>query len=120
MPNELLEVTNDRCFENRKCNTEDADAADLFVGASTKCTCADASDNLNQTSVSSQRYKRQTGEAYIISANAKRVLRARLGGRRLARDTQRLTRRKGDYTLIRNRFRDYTESFEEEDFELIY
>ena len=118
VPLELLEVTKDRCFENRKCQAE-MEGEESFVGGSNQCTCEDLALNLNLTSISSQRYKRQTGEVFITSANVKRVFRAKLGGRRLARDTQQLTRKKGDYSKIRKQFLDYTESFEEEDFDII-
>ena len=91
-----------------------------FVGGSNQCTCEDLALNLNITLASSQRYKRQTGEVFVTSAEVRRVFRAKLGGRRLARDNQQLTRKKGDYQLIRKQFLDYTESFEEEDFDLIW
>ena len=90
-----------------------------FVGASDQCTCTDLASSLNINLPSSQRYKRQSGEVFITSSKVQRVFRARKGGRRIARDNQQLRRRKGDYTLIRQRFFDYTESFEEEDFDII-
>ena len=90
---------------------------EMFVGGSNQCTCEDLAVSLNITS--SERYKRQTGEVFRTSANVQRVMRAKLGGRRLARDSQQLTRKKGDYTIIKQQFLDYTESFEEDDFDLI-
>ena len=93
--------------------------SEAFVGGSDQCTCADLALSLNIDLASSQRYKRQTGEVFITSANVHRVFKSRLGGRRIARDNQQLRRRKGDYTLIRQRFFDYTESFEEEDFDIL-
>ena len=119
VPIELLEVTKDRCFENRKCQAESEDSEDAVVGGSNQCTCEDLAASFNRTSTTSERYKRQTGEVFITSAKVTRVFKAQLGGRKLARDNQQLTRRKGDYTLIRQRFIDYTESFEEEDFDII-
>jgi hypothetical protein len=118
VPIELLEVTKDRCFENRKCEA-DPEGEEVFVGGNSQCTCADLAVTLNRTSTSSERYKRQTGEVFITSANVARVFKAQLGGTRLARDSQQLTRRKGDYRLIRQRFIDYTESFDEEEFDII-
>ena len=119
VPNELLEVSKDTCFENRKCQADvDGDSEELFVGGSSKCTCEKSTISLNQTLISSERYKRQTGEVFITSARVQRVFKAKLGGRRLARDNQELNRRKGDYTLIRQGFLDYTKSFEEEDFDI--
>ena len=119
VPLELLEITNDRCFENRKCLPNSEEDSEAFVGGSDQCTCADLAFNLNRNLPSSQRYKRQTGEVFITSAKVRRVFKSRLGGRRLARDNQQLRRRKGDYTLIRQRFFDYTESFEEEEFDIL-
>ena len=120
VPDELLDVTKDKCFENRKCQADiDGDSEELFVGGSSKCKCEKSASNLNRTLISSERYKRQTGEVFRTSARVRRVFKARLGGRRLARDEQQLTRRKGDYILIRQGLMDYTESFKEEDFDLI-
>jgi hypothetical protein len=116
VPIELLEVTKDKCFENRKCQADtDGDGEDLFVGGNSKCTCKELSISPNRAdSTTSERYKRQTGEVFITTANVQRVFRARLGGTKLARDNQQLTRRKGNYSLIRRWFIAYTKSFEEE------
>ena len=120
VPIELLEVTKDKCFENRKCQADiDGNKEDSFVGGSSDCICEESSNSPNRTLIPLERYKRQTGEAFITSARVRRVFKATLGGRRLARDDQQLIRRKGDYTLIRQGFRDYTESFEEEDIDII-
>ena len=120
VPRELLDITNDRCFENRKCTVApEGEDEGLFVGSGdgSQCTCQNLAVVLNRTS--SQRYKRQTGEVFITSANVARVFRARKGARKLARDTQQLRRKKGNYIVIRQSFDDYTNSFEEEDFDLI-
>ena len=94
----------------------------MFVGSGdgSQCTCQDLAAVLpNRTFPSTQRYKRQTGEVFITSANVARVFRARKGARKLARDTQQLRRKKGNYIVIRQSFNDYTDSFDEEDFDLI-
>ena len=93
------------------------DADGLIVGNSDQCTCANLSTTLNGPL--SQRYKRQTGEVFISRSNSQRVFRARLGGRRLARDRQQLTRKRGNYRRIKQQFQDYTDSFQEEDFDII-
>ena len=78
VPIELLEITKDRCFENRKCNpnmTTDADG--LIVGNSDQCTCANLV--ITPNGPLPQRYKRQTAEIYISRSNSQRVFKAGLG-----------------------------------------
>ena len=120
VPTELLEVTKDTCFENRKCRSLDGDEKEMFVACDSRCTCENILLKPNRTSVSSQRPKRKTGEVFVTSANVQRVLRTESGGRRLATDIQQLTRRKGDYALIRQEFIDYTNLIDEEYFEFVF
>ena len=119
VPTELLRISNDTCFENRKCqNDVGADSEEAFVGGDPSCVCGDNSSDKSE-SLTSLRYKRQTGEVFRTSTNSSKILRSHLGGKRLSKDYQQLTRKKGSYSEIRRFFIDYSNTFDEDEFESI-
>ena len=89
----------------------------MFVGSGNgnQCKCEDLAFSMYRTSASSKRDKRKTGEVFKTSAKSMRVYRAALGSKRVVRDFQQLTREEGSYTLIRQRFMEFIESFDEEE-----
>ena len=128
---ELIDVSSDKCFENRQCAPDPNAKGDerVFVGACDAVKVCDpeifgennAVEEIqrqifesSQEPPASERYKRQTGEVYKSAAQDIRVLRTRSGFRRVARDMQQIRRKRGSYRSIKRLFTRTLDVFDED------